>query len=42
MATHALPSKKHLPFGGARAINNPVLTEFIDFAMMNAIHFGNS
>ena len=35
MATHALPSKKHLPFGGARAINNPVLTEFIDFTMMN-------
>ena len=36
MATHeALPSKKHLPFGGARAINNPVLVEFINFVMAN-------
>ena len=32
MAIHeALPSKKHLPFGGARAINNPVIEEFIRY-----------
>lgn len=32
MATpEALPSKKHLPFGGARAINNHVIEEFINF-----------
>lgn len=33
MATHeALPSKKHLPFGGARAINNHVIEEFIRYS----------
>lgn len=32
MAPHeALPSKKHLPFGGARAIRNPVLIEFLRY-----------
>ena len=30
-AREALPSKKHLPFGGARAIRNPVLTEFLSY-----------
>jgi hypothetical protein len=29
----ALPSKKHLPYGGARAINNHVVTEFINFVL---------
>jgi hypothetical protein len=29
----ALPSKKHLPYGGARAINNHVITEFINFVL---------
>ena len=38
MATHeAVPSKKHLPFGGARAIRNPVLTEFVKFCMSTGI-----
>lgn len=33
MATHeSLPSKKHLPFGGARAINNHVIEEFIRYS----------
>jgi len=31
----ALPSKKHLPYGGARAINNHVITEFINFTLTN-------
>lgn len=31
----ALPSKKHLPYGGARAINNHVIAEFINFTLMN-------
>lgn len=37
MATlgEALPSKKHLPYGGARAINNHVITEFINFSLLN-------
>ena len=36
MATHdALPSKKHLPYGGARAINNHVIEEFINFVTIN-------
>jgi hypothetical protein len=29
----ALPGKKHLPYGGARAINNHVITEFINFVL---------
>ena len=29
----ALPSKKHLPYGGARAINNHVVTEFINYTL---------
>lgn len=29
----ALPSRKHLPYGGARAINNQVITEFINFTL---------
>ena len=29
----ALPSKKHLPYGGARAINNHVIEEFINFTL---------
>lgn len=37
MATQdeAVPSKKHMPFGGARAIDNPVIEEYINFAMMS-------
>lgn len=37
MATQgeALPSKKHLPYGGARAINNHVITEFINYTLAN-------
>lgn len=37
MATRdeALPSKKHLPFGGARAINNHVILEFINYTLAN-------
>lgn len=37
MATQgeALPSKKHLPYGGARAINNHVITEFINYTLVN-------
>lgn len=36
MATpDAIPSKKHLPFGGARAINNHVIEEFINYVMSN-------
>lgn len=31
----ALPSKKHLPFGGARAINNHVIIEFINYILAN-------
>jgi hypothetical protein len=31
----ALPSKKHLPYGGARAINNPVILEFINYTLLN-------
>lgn len=31
----ALPSKKHLPYGGARAINNHVIIEFINFILAN-------
>lgn len=31
----ALPSKKHLPYGGARAVNNHVITEFINFTLGN-------
>lgn len=31
----ALPSKKHLPYGGARAINNHVIEEFINFTLSN-------
>lgn len=27
------PSKKHLPYGGARAINNHVITEFINYTL---------
>lgn len=30
----ALPSRKHLPYGGARAINNHVITEFINFILL--------
>ena len=37
MATQgeALPSKKHLPYGGARAIDNHVINEFINFTLQN-------
>lgn len=36
MATHeALPSKKHLPLGGARAINTPEVEQFISNTMSN-------
>ena len=31
----ALPSRKHLPYGGARAINNHVILEFINFTLGN-------
>lgn len=29
----ALPSRKHLPYGGARAINNQVILEFINYTL---------
>lgn len=29
----ALPSRKHLPYGGARAVNNHVITEFINYTL---------
>lgn len=37
MATQgdALPSKKHLPYGGARAIDNHVINEFINYTIGN-------
>jgi hypothetical protein len=37
MATQgeALPSKKHLPYGGARAIKNHVIIEFINYIITN-------
>ncbi len=36
MATHeAIPSRKHLPYGGARAINNHVIVEFINYTLGN-------
>lgn len=31
----ALPDKKHLPFGGSRAINNHVIEEFINYTLSN-------
>lgn len=31
----ALPNKKHLPYGGARAINNHVIEEFINYTLGN-------